>query len=190
MISRKFYVVLAISQIVTIFFVVILWSRTGSLREQVSRLEGASGSTHREPLQTRVHGCRKDKTWCHLDFTRLEVLSNEVHAASIWILGYMAIDNGVLTLYENEDAYLRAQNERSIEIRGTRSELEDLFKKHGYKYVRIEGKFGAGPESQRSSKIGVLHSPFRVVDVPIRSRREGVNDISVHVSYAPREEVR
>lgn len=134
-----------------------------------------------------ISGCGKRKgnqTWCAFDFTRLAIYSDRLQGARVYILGYIAVDSGVVTLYETEGDYLRGERGRSIEIRATRQELSSLVEKYGYSYARIEGTFQVDRSTNKDARLGMLRPPFVIVPtIEHPQKREGVNDISVHAEY-------
>lgn len=155
-----------------------------------------AGTTVKESPRYRVdevsHVCAKRsrlRDWCSTDFVELKIYRSALQGRKVYILGYLAIDDGTLTLYQDEMAYLNTSNGMSLEIRGSLSQLKDIFSRFGYGYVRIEGTFDQGLGSV-SDRIGILHPPFRIVPVRGRALKETVNDIGAHVSYLDPNEAR
>ena len=81
--------------------------------------------------------------FCPTDFERLAVSPISADGKKVWILGYLAIDNGQVVIFATEEDFLDLQYGRSISVHGTREQLVKLFSEFGYKKVRISGQFRA-----------------------------------------------
>lgn len=154
----------------------------------LAQAEKTSSIATQLPLpMTGIAGCGKrkgDQTWCAFDFTRLAIYSDRLQGARVYLLGYIAVDSGVVTLYETEGDYLRGERGHSIEIRAARQELSSLVEKYGYSYARVEGTFQVDRNTNKEARLGMLRPPFVVIPVDEHpQKREGVDDIAVHAEY-------
>lgn len=122
--------------------------------------------------------------WCGVDFTRLAAHPEVLVGKRVFILGYLSVDRGVVSLFASEEDYLRMEEGRSLEIGGNRRELSALVEAHGNKYVRIEGTYEFPPIGRgRSARLGALVPPIMVREFHARSIDQGVDDILVRVRY-------
>lgn len=132
----------------------------------------------------RKHICgisppRRD--YCPTDFTRLAVDPAAASQKEMWILGYLAVDDGAVVLYENESAYRYMEYGKSIRIEGAREDLSELASSFGYRVVRIGGTFHANSYTDpRDDRLGRLVGPLRVREAQVRlGEREGPTDIAL-----------
>jgi hypothetical protein len=138
------------------------------------------------PVLKEVDVCTKRRNgsdWCRLDFTRLAVHGDAVKGKRIFVLGFLVVDGGDVSLYANAEDYSRMERGRSLEIRSSRNELERLVSSQGYKYVRIEGTFNKDAETIKAGRLGVLEPPFTVRPVLPRLGKEDASDIAVNLRY-------
>jgi hypothetical protein len=122
--------------------------------------------------------------WCGVDFTRLAAHPEVLVGKRIFILGYLSVDHGVVSLFASEEDYVRMEAGRSLEIGGNRRNLSALVEAHGNKYVWIEGTYefphvGRG----RSARLGSLIPPIVAREFQARSLEQGADDILVRVRY-------
>jgi hypothetical protein len=122
--------------------------------------------------------------WCEVDFTRLAAHPEVLIGKRVFILGYLGIDHGVVSLFATQDDFLRMQSGRSLEIAGSRRDLSALVETHGNQYVRIEGTYQFPPLGRgRSGRLGTLVPPLIAREFHARSSEQAMDDISVRVQY-------
>jgi len=102
----------------------------------------------------------------------------------ILINGYLVIDNGVLTLYQDENSYIHGMFRDSvIEIGGSQEEQRKLFEGHGYQYITMSGYFRASPYgASRRHYLGEIRGDIIARDLPTRgvADRQGWQDIAIN----------
>lgn len=179
-----------ISQLLCIILIGIVWVKL-SERNRVSSKKlmvasSSSSSSKRDDAEWVCANRIPGRNWCALDFTRLSVNADAIQARRLYILGYLAIDQGNLVLYADELDYSHGERGRSLQIMGKRDELRNLALQYGYKYIRLEGTFDQKVGSVRQSgRLGAMHPPFEVVPLVPRAGRETTDDLSVHITYMP-----
>lgn len=122
------------------------------------------------------------KKFCPTDFTRLAAAPFAAEGKEIWILGYLGIDGGQVALFASEEDFLNMEYGRSIQVQGTRAQLESLINEFGYKKTRLKGIFRANSyDDPGNDRLGELLPPVTGRLVEQRNSLEGVQDIKVDV---------
>lgn len=186
------WLLLMLGQILCAFLVVLLWAQISELsygeKPAYHRSAAPKSSSESSSQNTPLCSRRGGANWCNLDFVQIAVHNRALRGNRVYTLGYLAIDNGVVTLFASEQDYLNMANGRSLEVRGGLVELKKLFSDFGYSQVRLEGTFDQDADSRRAGRLGLLHPPFKVVPLRPRIAKEGAADISVHIGYLPADD--
>lgn len=164
----------------------LLWmmiSGVGGKANQEDSVEGYTIARHEADTSTDSFMCAR-ADWCGVDFTRLAAHPETLVGKRVFILGYLAVDSGIVSLFASEEDYARMESGRSLEIGGNRRDLTALVKAHRNSYVRIEGGYvfprtGRG----RSGRLGTLMPPLVVREVHARLSEQAADDILVRLGY-------
>lgn len=179
-------VALAVLALMFVGVFIVLWSRISEIDGNSSHVRAASlesSDIERKKFPIEDFMCPR-ANWCAADFTRLAAHPEALVGKRIFILGYLAVDGGVVSLFASEEDYLRMEEGRSLEIGGNRSDLSALFEAHGNRYVRIEGTYEFPPVGRgRSARLGVLEPPIVARAFHPRARTQGVDEILVRIRY-------
>jgi hypothetical protein len=118
---------------------------------------------------------------CQVGGSDLSVMSPRIDGRMIEIIGYLVIDSGMLSIYQNENDYVLGVNTQSLRIRAKLIDQKRLFLNYGYGYVKIIGKYKSDDED--AIRMGRAGSLTLVSDehVKIRGRRENLQDLRVNI---------
>ena len=182
--TKKGMLLLAVVVIVAIASNILLWHDLAELRthakDQPSSRERAG---NKENLWLDNFMCPR-ANWCGVDFTRLAAHPRTVSGKRLFILGYLAVDGGIVSLFARKEDYIRLEYGRSLEVGGDRHDLVALIQAHGNSYVRLEGTYRLpelGPS--RSGRLGTLEPPIEAFEFQPRAFEQGPEDIGVRVRY-------
>lgn len=123
---------------------------------------------------------------CLTTFDSIHSNLNGYDKKTVVLNGYLVIDQGVLSLYANQEAYQHRMVEGNIIIIRAPSNVQnDVFNKYGYRHVRIYGKFHANESSPLSRhEMGFIKEELNVSQLPDRSEaaaREDWSDIKINI---------
>lgn len=118
---------------------------------------------------------------CITSFRRIQNSPEGANGKKISLKGFLAIRQGIPTLYATELDFLNDMVIESIVVRGERNTLEKLLELHAYSYVRVEGTFIASPAKPDFPWVGEI-SPSMISKVS-HVERESVSDLLTNVKY-------
>jgi hypothetical protein len=123
---------------------------------------------------------------CLTTFRALATNPGAYSGLNVTVNGYLVIDGGVLSVYSNKTNYEHGMIEENlIFIRAPVEVQENIFKKFGYRYVRISGEFnGSKHRPGERYEIGTIGGKIKVFELPERvdeSKREGWEDVRINV---------
>lgn len=158
---------LCISQVVVIFFVISHWLNVPHKKDpEIVSIDFRDGYCSRER--------------CAVDFFALRSWRDHFAGKEIAIVGYLAISDGLLTLYPSEHDYLINNNFSSLQLRFDADDQEKLFSVFGYNYIKITALFEPVDRiSNRINSVGALKGEFNVIKFPPRTSREVWADIRI-----------
>lgn len=168
--QRKFSITLGVSQVLVVGLLIaaFFW-----YSRQPADTRTRYPECHPRPLDSR--------TYCEVLGSDLFAASERLDGSLVSITGFLANDDGVLTLFPNEDAYRQRINTHALVVRAKYEKQKHLLATYGYKYVKVFGKYSSKDEtSHQSGKVGsiqVLHAD------PVRARASqlGPEDLGVNV---------
>lgn len=117
-----------------------------------------------------------------VDASEMRVHRDLFDGKQVLLTGFLAIDDGLFSIYPSEMSYENNINVNSFQIRAPQSQQKELFELHGYSYVRLIGTYVAHDENAyRSGRGGVIEAPIRVLNNSSRQKREQWNDVRIDV---------
>lgn len=143
-------------------------------------ISGIEDSTARRGLAGHVCGLSMARDqYCPTDFVRLASSPLAADGKELWILGYLAVDDGQVALFASEQDYLYMQHGRSVRLRGTRDQLVHIFSKYGNRMVRLGGVRANDYNMEENDRLGDLLWPITIKAALPREYVGGVDDIRV-----------
>ena len=118
---------------------------------------------------------------CITSFRRLQNSPESADGRKVSLKGYLAIRQGIPTLYATELDFLNDMVIESIVVRGERNKLEEILRSHAYSYVRVEGAFSASPTGPGSPWVGEI-VPSMISEVS-PMKQEDLSNLLIDVKH-------
>ncbi len=117
--------------------------------------------------------------FCEVLAGALFVASGRPDGKLVNLTGFLASDQGVLTLFPSEHDYRLRISLHSRVVQGTHEQQQSLMPAHGNHYVKLFGKHGSTDQALlRYGKVGVIR-PEHADEVRVRERDLGAEELRI-----------
>lgn len=138
-----------------------------------------------EPVRTRYPECHPrpldSRSYCEVLGSDLFSASERMHGRDVSLTGFLANDDGVLTLFPSETEYRNRVNTHALVLRAPYESQKKLLAEYGYGYVKLFGTYSSKDKtSSQFGKVGslrVLHAD----PVKARGRNLGTEELGANV---------
>ena len=124
--------------------------------------------THDGRMGSKCNGTVVPNAVCDVSFLQLIANPERYDGQIIAVVGYLALDDRVLTLFPTENSYRAYDLPSSLEFFIPSNQQIELAHKYAYSYVRFVGQFNGKSEGTNSRRLGVFTKSFGAQPISIR----------------------
>lgn len=145
-------------------------------------------------VQTRFPECHvrgmDGRAFCEVLGSDLFAESERLNGRLVSVTGYLANDEGVLTLFPSEHDYKVRINTHALVVHGGHERQKQLMREHGNGYVKLFGAYSSKDET--SSRYGKVGSILPLYADTVRFRESNLGPDELRIIYdaaegAPKE---